>query len=76
MRCGDDHASGHPPGAGKVGNTGSGDHAGAVDIDTDGGQTFGDPIGNPGAGLTRVLSDHGQCFWRGADQVVAEGAAD
>ena len=59
VRRGNDDAGGQCAGAGEVGHAGSGDHAGAVDIDADGGETFGDAVGDPGTGFARVLADYG-----------------
>ena len=76
VRRGNDDARGHAARAREVGHAGSGDHAGAVDVDADGGQAFGDAVGDPAAGFARVLADDGLRFEGRAHQVMAEGAAD
>src|SRR5258707_12237312 len=75
-RRGNDDTCGKGSRPGEVGHARSGDDAGAVDIDADGGQTFGNAISNPGAGLARVLSDDCLRFLGGADQVMSESATD
>jgi hypothetical protein len=76
VRGGDDDAGGHAAGARQKGDSGSGDDAGAVHVDADGGETLGDAVGDPAAGFASVLADDGLGAPHGAHQVVAEGAAD
>ena len=53
------HARGQGPRTRKVRHAGSGDHAGAVHVDANGGQAFGDAVGDPCAGFAGVLADDG-----------------
>ena len=76
VRGGDDDSGGHSAGTRQVGDAGSGDDAGAVNVDADSGQTFGDAIGDPAAGFAGVLADDGFRSGRCADEIVAEGASD
>src|SRR5580765_6611148 len=53
----DDYAGSHSARTREVGDSGSSDDAGAVDVDAHSGQAFRDAIGDPAAGFTGVLPD-------------------
>src|SRR6185436_5654389 len=71
----------HDPGiefsrAREISNTGSGDHARAVNLDTNRMQSESEAIGDPTARLTRVLTNDGAGFGVDGAQIVAQSSAD
>ena len=78
VRRGNHHAGGQRSRAREVGDAGSGDDAGTVDVDANGGETFGDAVGDPRAGFARVLANHGlgACAWRASGHGQGRGQSD
>ena len=76
VRRGDHHAGVEIAQPGEIGNAGRGDHARALDRNAVRGEPLQEAIGNPLAGLARVLTDNSASFWIIADQIVPESPSD
>ena len=76
VRRRDDHARSVLARARQIGHSWRGDHAGAVDFDSAGGQPVRHPVGNPRAGFPRVLPDHYARRSTRTLQIMAQRAAD
>ncbi len=60
----------------QVSHPGSRDHAGAVDFNSTGSQTVRDPVGDPRARFTRILTDHRSRRRAAVFQIMAQRASD
>src|SRR5581483_6089825 len=76
MGCGNDNTRVELARARQVSDAGRGYHAGAVDFYADGMQSESDPVGDPAAGITRVLADDDPRLCIRAAQVMAKRASD
>ena len=76
MRRGDDHAGIELLRTCEVSNTRSGNHARAADFHTTRTQSERNPVGDPTAGFSRVLSNNDARLRLGLDQIMSKSAPD